>query len=723
MKNALKIGSIINIAIALLAYIKGNLVAYPIILTGLSIIYLSLLEKTSKYYYEKKSQIILLALISLLINPLSGIILLIGQDKIIKEYNTEETEKQKQELTQENKKTITLLNLGLGLIGLSGIILTTTNWKIISSITKILILIIISIICLLLSIISEKKLKIEILSKTYLKISMLFIILTIIANGYLETLSHWFSFNGDGKYLYASLLSIIIALLSLIMHNKYKKEIYKNISYIGILASISSMFLHFDFEIVITIIIANIILIIADIITKTANKKEILKYITYGTSVISIILAIETETISTLSLLSLTTIANIIIKKPQTTQESIVNPIIINASIIVTTLGIKEILELQTELVSSLLITIYGISYMINLLKPKYIDETFKKTFNILTNIIMAIVVITMIDNRLIFAYTTSVITLSSLLNYYKNTIMFEKIILPIKLTLSIISAMLLIQESFEINISYILMIIYIITFIIYKLIKNEKINIIPLIMYYIIFTITLITVQEYDLILPIINIVSALTTTLIISKEQNTNKTRISYIAFLTTIASSFAYTNILHTTNQINGMILLVMYTIFTIITSKKETLKTISYLSIILPLTIICNGEINPPEISLIIYNIIRIYIVALISILLIKKEKDRNILITILTPIILLGVIFEQSPIIGIYVGTIALILILLGYIKKEYKGLFIEGIIITIVNILIQMKYIFEELPLWIYTLLAGFIIIGIVTYRAIKDNK
>ena len=723
MKNELKIGTIINIAIAILAYIKGNLIAYPLILTGLSIVYLALLEKTSIYFSDKKSQIILLALISLMINPIAGIILLIGQDKIPRYLNETEQENKKQELTQENKKTITLLNLGLGLIGVSGIILATTNWKIMSSITKLLIIITISIIFLILSIISEKKLKIEILSKTYWKISMIFIILSIITNGYLETLSHWFSFYGEGKYLYAALLSIIISLLSLITHNKYGKQIYKRISYIGILASISSIFLHFNLEISIIIIVANILLIMADIIVKEQKIKEILKYITYGTALISIILGITTENILILSILSITTIINIIIKNAETKVENIINPLIINSSLIVTTIGIKEILEIQLELISSLLITLYGIIYLINLLKLKNIDETFKNTFNIITNIVMIITTIIMIDNKLILTYITSMITLTSLLNYYKNTIPFEKILLPIKMTISTISIILLIQESFEINISYVLALIYTIVFIIYKLIKNQKINIIPLIMYYALFIITLITVQKQELLISLINIIAALITTIIISKEENNIKTNTSYILLLLTIASVFAYTNILDTIPLINGIIILLIYIVFTITINKNEQLKKINYLSIILPLIIMCSQNIEPQEISLIIYNLIRIYVVVLISVFLIKKDKDRNILLTILLPIILISVIFEHSPIIGIYNGIISLILILLGYINKEYKGLYIEGIVITIINIVIQLEYIFEELPLWIYTLLAGFIIIGVVTYKAIKENK
>mgnify|MGYP006988854306 CR=1 FL=1 len=80
-------------------------------------------------------------------------------------------------------------------------------------------------------------------------------------------------------------------------------------------------------------------------------------------------------------------------------------------------------------------------------------------------------------------------------------------------------------------------------------------------------------------------------------------------------------------------------------------------------------------------------------------------------------------FIESWTIGIYVGIIALILIIIGTLKKEYKGILIEGIIITIINILYQLSYMLKELPLWIYTLLAGLTLIGLVTYKITKNEK
>jgi len=717
MKNAFKIAATINVAIASLAFLTTGVTVYPIILTILSVIYITLGE-SQENLYEKKSLIILLAIITLFINPISGIILLIGQDKIPKEIKNDN----KKKLTKEEKKTITLLNLGVGLVGLSGIILTTTNWNIMSDIVKISIIILISLLFMGLSIISEKKLKIELLAKNYWLLSMLFIILTVIENGYLGIISKWLSFNGNGHYLYTALTSIIISLLSLITHTKYNKQIYKNISYLGIIASIVSILLHFEIEKNVILIIINIALLIINTIKNNIDIKEISKYLTFGIAIMSIILMNEASNAMIMIALAVITITNLIIITIKSTKlEAIISSILINIIIIATLCNIQNPLELSEQMMSLIAASIYSMIYILNLLKLENIDKSFKKIMNIIINITFAFLLLINTDNKIILTFISALITLTSLLNYSKNTIKSEKVLLPIKTVIFTISSLALLKENINIDTAYILIGIYVVIYAIHKLVNNKKIQKISIILYFILFIITLF--ETTQLIPAIINIIVSLLVLALTIKDESTKKLKLSYIATLLAIATTFAYTNILDTTQVNNGIIILIIYTLFTLINCKNKNLNKISYLSIILPLYIITTGYIDDYEITQIINNSIAMYIVLLLNIFLVKDNKDRNILSTILIAIIMMEIIFTESWMIGLYVGVISLILIIIGYIKKEFKGLFIEGIIITVVNILVQLKYALQELPLWLYTLLAGLIIIGLVTYKIIKDNE
>ena len=333
----------------------------------------------------------------------------------------------------------------------------------------------------------------------------------------------------------------------------------------------------------------------------------------------------------------------------------------------------------------------------------------------------MLILTLINVENIETLVFITTFITLTSILNYYKKSIKYEKILLPIKITVFILSLIALLKDVINIDMSYILITIDIITLIIHKILKNENTKKISLILYYIIF-VTSLSITE-QLIPCITNILLAQTNLIMTLREESKTKQKIAYIASLLSIAIPLTTINILETTYIKNGIIMLLIYMVFLIIFNKKENLKKISYLSIILPLITIMNDQSCGYEINAIITATIEIYIVLLIDTFILKTSKNRNILTAVLIPFIIIKGMFIESWIIGLFMGITALILIIVGYLKKEYKALYIEGIIITIINLIYQFKYIFTELPLWIYTLLAGLILIGIVTFKIIKENE
>ena len=721
MKNSLKLGAVINIIIALLSLNISKSITYPLIISILSIIYFIYSGKTIKYIYNKKTVIIILSLINLFLNPISGIILLIGQDKLGMEYKNSKEIEEEYILTKEEKQTSLLLNLGVLLIILSGIILITTKWNVITPIIKLAILIFFTLLFLSLSIISNKKLKIEILEKNYWLLTMLFIILTIIANGYFKIFSDWFSYTGLGKNLYIAFTSIIISLLAQITQKKYNKNIYKNISYIGIIVSIAYILQQVNVKIEIVLIILSTIFLLGNILLKTTEEKELCKYLTIITSVFNITIFISSTAIIPQIILSIITIINIAyIGIKNTKIEEIISILIINMTILSTILNISYLKELQNNITTIIILSIYSIIYILNLIKTEK-NNTLMTLSNIITNIVFLVLLIENTENRIMLTIVAATITSTSIINYYKNTIKHENILLPIKITILLISIILLVKEL--IKPIYAIIPLYVLTFTIYKIIKNKNIKTITLIIYYITFAISLMLNNNKEIIPSIINIIAAIATLLMINKEQNKRKTIISYITLLITIASTLVYTNILNTTTMLNSTLLLMIYLLLTLATIKEKNINKINYLSIILPLIIMINDTNLVYEIEVIVMTTIEIYLLILLNVLLLKKDKERNIVSSIIIPIIVLRIILLESWIIGLYIGAIALILIIIGYIKQEYKTLLIEGIVITIINLLLQFQYILKELPLWLYMLLAGLTIIGIVTYKIIKENE
>ena len=161
------------------------------------------------------------------------------------------------------------------------------------------------------------------------------------------------------------------------------------------------------------------------------------------------------------------------------------------------------------------------------------------------------------------------------------------------------------------------LILIYIIIFTIYELIKNKNIKTTCLILYYIVFILALLLNNNQQILPSFINLLASIIQLLLIDKEQNQTKTKISYITLLITVASTLIYTNILNTTQLINSALLLLIYTLLTITTTKETSINKINYLSIILPL-IVMTKDINIGyELETILSTTIGMYIILLIN----------------------------------------------------------------------------------------------------------
>jgi hypothetical protein len=346
---------------------------------------------------------------------------------------------------------------------------------------------------------------------------------------------------------------------------------------------------------------------------------------------------------------------------------------------------------------------------MLNITKIE--NKTFKILMNIATNIVLGIYLLVNIENNLILVFISLLTTLTSLINY--KEIKYEKTLLPIKITILGLSILTLIDKEL-ININYILPALYLSALLVY-LKTTDQTKKTSKIIFYILLAISIL-VNNSQIIPSLIGIVTAL---IFFILEKN----KTSYIVFLISIFMSLTYTNILNTTTMINGILLFFIYILLTLITNENKNINKINYLSIMLPIITIISDKNCTLEIQKIMQNTIGMYLLLLLNIFILKNDKDRNIATTIISILITTRIMFTQSWTIGIYVGIIGLTMIIAGIIKKEYKAIYITGIVITIINIIYQFKNILTELPLWIYLFLSGIIIITIVTYKAINEKN
>ncbi len=155
------------------------------------------------------------------------------------------------------------------------------------------------------------------------------------------------------------------------------------------------------------------------------------------------------------------------------------------------------------------------------------------------------------------------------------------------------------------------------------------------------------------------------------------------------------------------------------------KNETTKVLSSLSVIILTSVASTYLLTDLELvyKMVITRGIFVAMSVLISAVIIRDSKINNLFLGIALPLVLLSIITEIHLAVALFVGCIALAMIIFGAIKKDYKVIFIEGIIFTILNLIIQLWDLWDDIPFSIYLLLGGFILIGIVTFKELRKNK
>ena len=180
----------------------------------------------------------------------------------------------------EVKKIDILLKLGVILVIISGMLFATTSWESMNDIIKVILLIVMGLIFLGLSKISEKKLHIETTTFTYWLLAMFFFIFSIIATGTLEIYGTWLSYYGEGKSLMYALTYLAISGLSYLTYKKKNNELLKYITYTGIFITIYNLMRLIKLSPIISTNIITIMMLIINMLQK--NKKTSLYMFTIG---------------------------------------------------------------------------------------------------------------------------------------------------------------------------------------------------------------------------------------------------------------------------------------------------------------------------------------------------------------------------------------------------------------------------------------------------------
>lgn len=717
-RNYLKTAAIINIVLGMLTRYFHYLSLFYFV-TGVILFYLSCSKDET--LANAKTIIFIIGLLLLPVNLISSVIIISSISSLNIKNSNGPPVIIKKVMDPEIKKIDTLLKLGVSMILLSGILFATTTWNIISSSGKVIALLCFSAIFILISIITEKKFKLYKSSYMYWIVSMSFLIFGFVSIFYFKMISIDLSYFGIKKDLAYFITFFVISGLSLATYLKYSKDYLLYTFFSTTLLSLSSI-MHFMIpdQVIITTIIS--IIILAFIIIKSNQK--LYNYcisISFLTSIYTAMIIPKSTSIIYLLLSGIIILTQILLTKKEKDQ-----PII--RLIIIYLLGIISITNLQLTVSSLYFIMFILFSILTITIKYKVIIEDDKYCqINYILYLALSFFAIAMTYQK--EPIICFLINLTLLIEHFllpqiiedTHNMQYSMNIQPLCIFSSILTLSNVIRElsSYNIIIQQVLAITSIIYCIIHFFNKDKSKYEFYLILSVGINLFFLMIQQDItSIVLIALSIIYLLRDGFINNIERKKIISFIYLLVYLYTLLFSY---KICSTDIIINSGIFLWLLIIF-IIFIKDKNIDRLNYLAIVVPLLNITSEISDYQDYFYIMLSIIILYLTFIIITFFINNQKDKELTAVIGIILSVLFIITTASYIIGLYIGILGLIVILIGFYKKEYKQLFTTGIVITIINIIIQLKEVWEIIPFWLYLLVGGLSIITFVTYKQINKK-
>ena len=740
MKKLLTISGIINLVLAGLTYLIGPLFYTNanyinigfLAITG--VIYLSYAGAKEEISAESRKFLIFIGVVNLYFNFVSGVLTLISQDK--PKNNLSEKEKKsvktvKEKIDPEKRKIDILLKLGVAMVVISGLIVATSNWESIPDILKTALLLVLALLFAGLSKFAEDKLKLKTSSFVYYFLMNFFVVFSFLSAGEFALFGPWFSAAGAGSQMFSAALFMLISLLSLILYKKYNYAWAVNASLLGIIIATSQVLKQISFPDEFILLVITVLLTIINLLSSKDSRtgliiKKFSFILIYITAFVVTILSTEFTIAYIYIPLGIITIFNLF-NHTIKTKNPVLDVVTVALIAMLPMLLIENLqLENNVDLIVNALVYTFIYLGVMTLKEPK---KVFINVSSVLLNFFLLAIALAE-GNSVTNALIALVILITNIFyNTFKdkfNNVPIEDKLQAVKVLVLIITGISVINEylipiSSEISV----IITTVILFVVYLLMKKEG----KKLEYYIGFIIAqlIATIVCFDsggnLELSLLLGTSLLPfASSFVTKNPRYQKTKVPmYMYFLLMMYSILYKINVFSLDDYQTLLIIIGIFGVIGVLVRKDKVLLNITKIGVLVPLKQLVETANVSYEVQMIFFSLMYLYLTYLFCSLF-KNKKTQGIIGTICLSINMLMIIFSGEWITGLYIGVIALITIIIGYQKDEYKPLFVSGVIIMIVNMLYQAKNLLVEIPFWIFLLIGGLALIAFVMYKETKKN-
>lgn len=721
VKNYLKISSLLYLLFGLFSVLYVPLIiSGPFLAIGAILLADSFLD--AEELNKKKASLIILAILSILLNFVASILLFIAISEISSVKTNSINSPPENQVSSESKRIDLLLKLGLGMVLVAGILFATTSWEVITDLIKLIALLVLGAVFLGLSKFSESKLKIESTTKAYFILGISFFILTWIGVGYFAPFSEWFSYHGDGSALVFSITFILVAGAFYLVKYKFKDNECAYLGYASSYLSLFALLTFFGLEPMYVLLVMSILSLGINFIPKQ-EKISSLQEFNRITSFLYWPIIVTESSSSLFVVLVITSLINIfnviyVSTKSNDNIENLIAAVISYILIFAALLNVPYNIDAMPTIFATM--TIFSLLIKYNpLTNNKFLTITSQIIYHVISLVIIFVYLVHPSVETIIITGVYLLANIINSLDLKKTNDQVDFRYQPVVIFFFILSVIGYFDSTI-IDISGAL--VFAICSALYTLIsfltKKETVK-----DYYFIWTI-IASIVTYVINMSIGDIITSAITLLVSIYihlqvfEKGEFQKIFSYIFILLNI-----HALCIQLLPSTYGSILTLLILVLLILVIKDKKLDAINYIAIVVPLlTLIESLEYKYYLFKMIAANALALYVLFLILKFFIKDKGIRNLIATIFYPLITCGLLFAGEISYGLYIGILAVIILFITFNEDEYKTIFYAAIVITIVNIIVQLWEFWVEAPLWLYLLIVGISIIAFVTYKEIKKK-
>ena len=636
-------------------------------------------------------------------------------------------------MDSESKKIDILLKLGVLMVFLSGLIFATTSWAIITDVIKIVSLFLFGLLFIVVSLFSEKKLKLYRSSFLYWILGIAFFLFTIIAIIYFDIFATGISFIETKKIAYGIVLLSLAGFL-IISHFKYPD---KHLFLMGILSFIFSTYLLLNsfipYEAVVVGILSFIILFVN--IVNNSDNMNINKYCTVITYIIlglnfgyflTVRASINPFAILLLGILQIVSVNYLVIKYND--EDTNILGVVLTYLLFGFSFGVNTFIYDNYPIIIMLIISLYTV-----LLNTKIIDceEVVSKC------------------NYIIYSFASLILTLKGYEHLSGIGITFTYLFINLIFSHNIVkSERLDFIKSFETAAIglFIMSIVSIINMDNRGIIAVSIISIVLSLIYYLYLTYSKDDYMKklYPISIAIVNIylvlcnfstviwiyIVAVFTSLFLfithySETEEKNKIINMFITYFLLLCSIF-FPFIIRNVFELN-LIVISLFFIFILLliipVLKNKIITNTTLLFIAFPLINLAENGFESFIVEALFENIVGFYILFMILYLFVKDYETKTIFAILGLALMMYRIITISDILVFIYVGLVGLIYIVLGFRNEKLGKLFFAGVVVVLIDIVKSLWNVWSQIPSWLYLLIVGLSIISFVMYREIKKQN